>query len=756
MITDDNFASSPRKKEQELKIMDHSVDIEQLLPGIDKLWEHTKGDRDIRIAILDGPVNLNHETLKDADITSLDPPENKKIRSAHGTFVSSLIFGQHSGAIKGVAPNCSGMVKSIYYEEQNGQLRSSSQTDIETGIRKALEHGADIINISGGEGLTDGSEIISTLANALQICEEKGVLVVAATGNEGVNKIHIPASYPTVLAVGSINEEGNPSTFSNWEKISTDTGLVTIGENLKGATPEQNSNLAIANGTSFSTALVSGVAGLLASLQKASGKPKNLLDIRKTLLQRVTPCVEEEGINCERIMNGRLNITRALDDILHHHEGQAPSSPVATPQITPSGCSCSSSTDSKTLLTTNNITMENETNVQPSAAFEPQSHSGGEQVSPSSSQEVTPSSAANGSVAIPAATSAVSANSNIQPSEKSIADPGVASVATFNPALNPGIYPDFENSQLVNAIGQPSYDFVTQNNLDLFTAHMKEWYSDLPKVLKDNLTDSPHDHLSMAAFLLYRDEHHQPNALMASQLIWLLNMNSTPVYAISPSLAEFRGNIYYTMELFLADNVGLKVEAYQEFTSNPESSAEWDTMFDDVKGDDDEMRMVLPGYISGQSKLLNRNVIESVTPVAYGLNDWTLNALMTSMKIEDSYKDKLKSILKRLYVNTQNKGQTPDDRALNYSLYNIIELSEIVKEATEEGLQFSNYKIVPSKVSRQHSISREVQLTFFDPGNTNKAATTYAMQVDVSGVTPIIVGEIQKWEAPVSITTVVS
>lgn len=739
--------------------MNHPLDIEQLLPGIDKLWEHTKGDQDIHIAILDGPVNLHHETLKDANIISLDPAETKKIRSAHGTFVSSLIFGQHSGAIKGVAPNCSGMTKSIYHEESNGQLRSSAQTDIEQGIRKALEHGADIINISGGEGFTDGSEIISTLANALQACEEKGVLVIAATGNEGINQIHIPASYPTVLAVGSINEEGDPSTFSNWGKTTTDTGLVTIGENLKGATPEQNSELAVANGTSFSTALVSGVAGLLASLQRIAGKPKNLLDIRKILLQSVTPCVEEEGINCERIMNGRLNIVRALDDILGHHEVQTSSSfsTSSTEPLEHTDCTCSSSVESKNLLTTNNITMENETNVQASAAVEPQSQSGGEQVSPSMSQEVTPSSAETSGGVTPSATPNISTNPSIQPSEKSIADPGTgSSVTTFNPALNPGIYPDFENSQLVNAIGQPSYDFVTQNNLDLFTAHMKEWYSDLPKALKDNLTDSPHDHLSMAAFLLYRDEHHQPNALMASQLIWLLNMNSTPVYAISPSLAEFRGNIYYTMELFLADNVGLNVEAYQEFTSNPESSAEWDTMFDDIKGDDDEMRMVLPGYISGQSKLLNRNTIESVTPVAHGLNDWTLNALMTSMKIEDSYKDKLKSILKRLYVNTQNKGQTPDDRALNYSLYNIIELSEIVKEATEEDLQFSNYKIVPSKVSRQHSISREVQLTFFDPGNTNKAATTYAMQVDVSGVTPIIVGEIQKWEAPVSITTVVS
>ncbi len=59
--------------------------------------------------------------------------------------------------------------------------------------------------------------------------------------------------------------------------------------------------------------------------------------------------------------------------------------------------------------------------------------------------------------------------------------------------------------------------------------------------------------------------------------------------------------------------------------------------------------------------------------------------------------------------------------------------------------------MTPSKVSRQNSISREVQLTFFDPADTRKASTTYSMQVDISGVTPIMVGEIQEWYAPVSV-----
>jgi hypothetical protein len=100
-----------------------------------------------------------------------------------------------------------------------------------------------------------------------------------------------------------------------------------------------------------------------------------------------------------------------------------------------------------------------------------------------------------------------------------------------------------------------------------------------------------------------------------------------------------------------------------------------------------------------------------------------------------------------------NKGVTPDDRALNYSIYNIIELSDIVKKMVKADQQFSGYKVVPSVISRQHSIAREVQLTFFDPSNTTAASTTFSMQVDVSGITPISVGTTQQWRSPISVAS---
>ncbi|MCH2193603.1 MAG: S8 family serine peptidase [Kordia sp.] len=159
------------------------------------------------------------------------------------------------------------MVKSIYQEDENANLLSSSQSDIEQGIRSALAQNADIINISGGERLHSKNLIIASLASVLEECEKKGVLVIAATGNEGEDGIHVPANYPTVLAVGSIKQDGKASNFSNWSTLTAEQGLVAPGEDIVGSTTGTNNQKAIANGTSFSTALVSGIAGLLASIQ---------------------------------------------------------------------------------------------------------------------------------------------------------------------------------------------------------------------------------------------------------------------------------------------------------------------------------------------------------------------------------------------------------------------------------------------------------------------------------------------------------
>lgn len=747
----------------DISIIMNNLPIQDTLPGLSALWAETKGLPEVSVAVLDGPVELKHDCLKTARIKQLDDLNNGAVRSFHGSFVTSLIFAHHQSPVQGISPNCTCLLKTLYHEKSDGSLMSCSQADIAQAIFDALENHADIINISGGELISDGNEIIPILANALEQCERQNVLVIAATGNEGDESMHAPAGHPTVLAVGSMNKEGTPSGFSNWTQSQIKHGILVPGENIVGAMPayypEDHSLL---QGTSFSTALLSGIAALFVSLQIKHGSKKDLHMVRRALISTVIPCTEAEGINCDRVLAGRLNIPAAMQFVLNNMKSSVSLKENADKKVNTS--TVINITNSKTnepiaiqadtglsnLLKSKEINMSNEIQSEPESVTPEAMASVDAQVVPASTPAVTNSSC--------------ECTSSVQPSH-----------GQYNPSENQGSFPTFENSQLVLAIGQPSYDFGIEANLDIFKAYMLIWYEQLTPddinsintSLGGELTSSPFDQKSMAAYLLFKHQDGSfPNLFMSSQLIWLMSMNAVPMYSISPRLTPFSNAIYLVLAQFLADNVGLDYISYQRATSGineinekldpniiKECIGKVKQSFKNKKqSSSDVMRMSLPGYISGQSQLMNRNMVQSVTPVAYGLSDWNVDKLVYP-SLSKGVKTQVENILNRLYVTAVNKGVTPDERALNYSLINIITIQDIITEAAKAKMQFSHFNIKASAIQRQHSIVREVQLTFFDPADTRKASTTYSMSVDVSGITPIIIGNIDEWFSPVTVSS---
>lgn len=680
--------------------------------GLSELWRYTLGSKDVCVAVLDGPCDIHSQSLVNASLVQLDAP-TRFPASFHGTFVNSIIFGAHDGPIKGVSPHCQGVVKNLYHEDKNGELRHCSQADIARAIQDVIECDipVHVINISGGELIASEQEIMPVLANALEQCEERDILVVAATGNEGVSNVHVPASYPTVLAVGATDERHLPACFSNWSSGKLGYGLVTQGEGINGALPTTYTlESAQLNGTSFSAAVVSGIAGLLLSLQKQIGQPVSPLLIRDVLVKTTRPCTLENPEQCQRLLLGELDLPAAcsalLGDALPLFQ-PAPNTQTQQGAFAPSV---------ESFLNVKDIEMQNETSSQ--------------------SSNIAPDSAPTREVAPAAA-----ADSAVMPS-------------SFNPASNQGSYPTFENSALVAAIGQISYDFGIEANRDIFHSALNTWFESLPSELRLLFTPSPYDHLSMAAFLLYDPTGNtKDNLYFSSQLIWLLTLDTAPVYSITPQQSAFNDFIYPLLARFLADSVGLPVELYQK-ACLPNATEGVMSKFSAVingrnQSDLETVRMVLPGYVSGNTQLFSRTSVQSVTPVAYGLAEWTIDALTKGQPEET--KKQVEAILNRLYLTAQNKGQTADERALNYFVYNVINLSDIVIEAAKKNLQFSSYEVVPSKIQRQHSELRQVQLTFFNPANTNEASTTYATTMDVSGITPITVGKIESWQSPVSV-----
>jgi cyanobactin maturation PatA/PatG family protease len=190
------------------------------------------GDPEVCIAVLDGPVDLSHPCFEGGNLTRLDTlvqePVGTGPMSLHGTHVTSLLFGQPGSPVTGIAPRCRGLILPVFRDAGEGKL---PQLDLARAIERAVQEGASIINISGGERTADGQPE-SMLARALSLCEDNGVLVVAAVGNDGCDCLQVPAAVPSVLAVGAAGTDGEPLEINNWGSMYRTNGVLAPGRNM--------------------------------------------------------------------------------------------------------------------------------------------------------------------------------------------------------------------------------------------------------------------------------------------------------------------------------------------------------------------------------------------------------------------------------------------------------------------------------------------------------------------------------------------
>jgi cyanobactin maturation PatA/PatG family protease len=262
-----------------------------LLKQLDPL---RSGSAEICIAVLDGPVDTTHACFEGANLTHLPTlvqaePQALGSMSIHGTHVASVIFGQAGSSVVGIAPQCRGLIVPVFADDH----LQVTQLDLARSIEQAVNAGAHIINISGGQ-LSETGAAEHWLESAIRLCQERDVLVIAAAGNNGCECLHVPAALPGILVVGAMNDQGQPLPSSNWGDRYQTQGLLAPGENILGAHP--NGGTLRLTGTSFATPIVTGIAALLLSLQIQMGKLPNPQEVKRVLLESALPC-EPAGSN---------------------------------------------------------------------------------------------------------------------------------------------------------------------------------------------------------------------------------------------------------------------------------------------------------------------------------------------------------------------------------------------------------------------------------------------------------------------------
>jgi subtilisin family serine protease len=251
-------------------------------------WAVTKGSASVVVAVLDTGVDLSQPDLQGALVPGYDfvnEDADPSDDNGHGTGIAGIVAARAGNGLGGAGfcPRCSVMPVKVV-----SAAGLASDVDVAPGITWAVDHGANVINMSFGGTYS------STIASAIDYATARGVLVVAAAGNNGDSNSFYPAADAGVLSVAGTQPDDQLYPWSNygpWVSVAAPgCDLTTIRGGQYGEFC----------GTSASAPVVSGVAALAMSYS-----PSSSAEAIKLALTSSTRTVGG-------VTNGRVNVANTL------------------------------------------------------------------------------------------------------------------------------------------------------------------------------------------------------------------------------------------------------------------------------------------------------------------------------------------------------------------------------------------------------------------------------------------------------------
>jgi len=227
-----------------------------------------QGHPAIAVALIDGPVVLDHPDLAGSTIHEI-PGKLKgtctradSIACTHGTFVAGMLAARRGSFAPAICPGCTLLLRPIFSEttKENGQMPSATPEELAEAIIDSVDRGARIVNLSAAL-IRPSLKGESKLEEALNHAAHRGVITVAAAGNQGMVGSSAITRHPWVIPVAACDTQGKPLNESNLGRSIGRRGLSAPGVSVTSL--GTNGKPQTFGGTSVAAPFVTGTIALL-------------------------------------------------------------------------------------------------------------------------------------------------------------------------------------------------------------------------------------------------------------------------------------------------------------------------------------------------------------------------------------------------------------------------------------------------------------------------------------------------------------
>src|SRR6266403_6493 len=203
------------------------------------LMNLTAGSSEIPIGMIDGPIATDHSDLAVENIHEISGKSgmactrSDSIACTHGTFIAGILCAKRNSAAPAICPDCPLLLYPIFAETQsaNGEMPSATPDELAAAVVETVNAGARVLNLSVGLA-NPSSKGERRLEQAFDYAAKRGVITVAAAGNQGAIGSSTITRHPWVIPVVACDPAGSPLRQSNLGSSIGRRGLSAPGSNI--------------------------------------------------------------------------------------------------------------------------------------------------------------------------------------------------------------------------------------------------------------------------------------------------------------------------------------------------------------------------------------------------------------------------------------------------------------------------------------------------------------------------------------------